>query len=190
MPSPIAHSALLPWLMPAAKSTNGSSLTRAQRWLLAGAILFACLLPDFDIAVDWLILGNEPFANHGAYSHSVAAIAVAPVIWASVCRLFLPVSWTRLWLVGLIAYASHVLMDLGNAGRGLMVFWPFDNGRYLFPVRLWAGVPHSNPTNWAHHLLMLATETAFLVVMWLAARWWWGRAKTRPEPVVTQPEAS
>lgn len=108
---------------------------QSSRKVLAVAGLCACA-PDLDIlAFNFGIPYGHPLGHRGA-SHS---ILFAAMLGVSVAWLF----WRRdgdFWrLAALFFFAtlSHPLLDAcTNGGRGVALFFPFDNERIFFPWRV------------------------------------------------------
>lgn len=163
MPSPIAHGSLV---VPACAALGAE--TRGLRGLMAfGLVLFATVAPDMDIPISWARTG-KPFLEHGSYSHSLLLAPIFGVLFACAMKLISPnVRAVRAFAVGALLYALHVVMDLLVIdSRGVSMFWPIVPGRIASPYGIFAGVEYSDWRRWDLHLLMLANEVLFGLVVW------------------------
>jgi len=164
MPSPIAHGAA------------GFLLHRSLRRRLpegcrgvAGALLLVAfsLLPDLDF-VPGLLLGDlEGWHNQASHSFAFGVLAAVPVA-AVVARL--AGGGFGLWyLVALLGYQGHVVMDYFTWGRGVKLLWPFSDLRWAPPVTLFYGVRWSEGWHTPLHLVTVATELVLWLPVWLLA---------------------
>lgn len=171
MPTPLAHGALALLGRPLLHRRGLAAMSRRQRWSFYGLMLLALWAPDVDFALK--LLPDDPMHDHGTMFHSFVAAAVFAPLFALVARgLFrLPMSAGLLAAVGGLCYVAHLLMDACTRGRGVMLLWPFTAERYVTPVPLFFGAEHSQPWAWRLHLISLATELAFVLGVWLVARW-------------------
>lgn len=164
MPSPLAHSAM-GYAIYRAQAENkemGRTLF-APRLLLV--TLFLSLLPDLD-SVAGIILGD--FGRyHNNISHSLfvgvmVALLIAGIVWWR--RRAGVVFW---FLLVLVCYEAHVLMDYVTQGRGVMLLWPFSSARYSTPFTLFYGLRWSEGILSVNHVWTLINELAFVVVVLL-----------------------
>jgi inner membrane protein len=122
MPSPIGHTlagcavalALIPPQMPHAW----------EAWALC---LVSANLADLDF-IPGLIVGR-PRAFHRGLSHSVMAALMAAGLGASLMAWSAIPWFTRAGLI-FLSYASHVGLDYGTPGRGVLLSWPVSRRRY------------------------------------------------------------
>ena len=164
MPSPIAHGSLAI----AAHAALGARPVGPVRTLMVwGLLLFACVAPDMDIPIEWARTGDA-FALHGTYSHSLLLAPAFGVLFTLAMRLIAPdVRTPRAFAIGTGLYALHVLMDLVTMGsRGVSLFWPVYTERIALPFGVFVGVEHSDWKRLDLHLLTVATEGAFAIVVW------------------------
>ena len=166
MPSPIAHCSM-GWLV---TPTAWRALSRRRKWLLAMAVMFACVAPDIDILIDPL-LGNKPFAHHGYWTHSFLFVLPFALVFAVVMRQVLPWRLGKLALLGGCCYASHVLLDWLNPGRGVAMLWPLVETRFTSPVKLFVGVEYGDLSRWDKHLMTLLNEGLFALIFYGIWRW-------------------
>lgn len=181
MPSPIAHGSLAFLAWPALRGHDPAALPLWRRAALLVLLVGALGAPDLDILIDPL-LGNRWFANHGGPTHSLAAGVAFAFLFTAAARILVPAPLLRLWLVGLLAYWSHIVLDACTFGRGVMMLWPFTGERFATPIPLFVGVRHSDWGDWPGHLITLSTESAFAVLVWLIA------ARTRRRVVRSAPQ--
>ena len=172
MPSPLVHSSLLaatpwPWL--------NEGRTSRPRWrVIAGVALMLLALggPDLDFALR--LLPEGPWQAHGAYMHSIGAALVFGMLFSLPARWL--ADWRRPWWalgsIGATCYLSHVLLDTGTNGRGVMLFWPISDARWQTPLPLFFGVHHSHLWRWDWHLLTILTEMPIAaLIIWAGLRW-------------------
>lgn len=104
-------------------------------WLVAAASAF---LPDADALGYGLGVPYGSRWGHRGLTHSLLAAAVVAALIVLLAKLLLnktpPAG--RLWVLLLLATASHGLLDaLTTGGLGVAFFSPFDLTRYFFPFR-------------------------------------------------------
>jgi len=167
MPSPLAH------------STAGYVIYRTQRDLLTGqngrrltlALLITLglsLVPDADSFVGFA------FGNFGRYHNTVSHSLVVGAGFALVVGLLAAVAgliggWRHArfapwFLLALLCYETHVIMDFFTVSRGVMLFWPFSGQRFLSPVSLFYGLHWSDGWISVKHLWTFLSELGFSVV--------------------------
>lgn len=167
MPSPIAHASVALVLWPVVR--DGRQPVWRQL-CLGGLVLVGVLGADLDIAVSAIATG-DPFIGHGGAWHSLPAGVVFATVFVLLARYLTDRRALVLWLVGLTAWWSHVLLDAFTPGRGVAMFWPFSDERVSAPLTLFYGVRHSEPLAWHHHLVTVATELPFVCLMLLLGLW-------------------
>jgi inner membrane protein len=129
MPSAIAHG-----LFGAALS---SVLPRRQRakWTLA-LLAFLSAAPDLDVVAFRLGIPYEHPLGHRGVTHSLSFAACVALASVPLWRRALQASAGMASLLTFVAVASHGVLDtFTDAGRGIGLFIPFDNGRYFAPWR-------------------------------------------------------
>lgn len=178
MPSPLAHGAVAFVLEPALRTPEAKEISQRRRWLLGGAIVVGACAPDVDFIPH--LLWSDQGRIHGQATHSLLAGAVFGGLFAVVARWIAPISWIRLWIVGTLAWWSHVLLDALTYQGGVALLWPFSAEAFSAPVPLFYGVRHSEPWAWHLHLITLVTELPFVAAMWGLGRWMRGRSRTDP----------
>ena len=180
MPSPIAHGSLAIPAWSLLRRGVSPPISRLRRAMLVLWLLFATVAPDADIAISWIRTG-KPFQDHGSYAHSLLISPFFGVIFAAGwIMLQKGADFRRAWLVGSALYALHIVMDWMTIGsRGVAMVWPITSQRFLAPFGLFAGVEHSQWQRWDLHLIMLANETIFLLLVWSLSAWFQRRIARR-----------
>lgn len=170
MPSPIAHATMgyvIYHIYQRRLSYKGSSVgTKLPRVLLVTIAL--SLLPDLD-GVAGLLMGDfGRFHNNAIHSLGfglLAALILAGVVWWRKRSRLL--TW---FMVALLCFEMHVLMDYVTIGRGVMLFWPFTSARFGSPLILFYGLHWSDGLVSLRHVWTLATELAFTLTVLLTLR--------------------
>jgi hypothetical protein len=121
------------------------------------------LLPDLDIMAAILFRDMENYHNN--FSHSLLlGIPVALPIAAILRQIYHSNFW--LWfLICLISYELHIVMDALTAERGVMMFWPLTPNRFASPVKVFYGLQWG--LGWFNiwHLWTLFTESIFVLAL-------------------------
>jgi membrane-bound metal-dependent hydrolase YbcI (DUF457 family) len=174
MPSPIAHFAAgyaVYWLGRKYEPEPGLKPVGPLPGLLAVTAVFS-QLPDLDSVVGFLMGDFGRFHNNATHSLVAGlflALAFAGLMW-----------WRRrqfaYWFaVAFISYGLHLLMDMATISRGIMLFWPFTEARYLAPVTLFYGLHWSDGWFTIRHLWTVLTELIFTGLLLLLLHGWPGR---------------
>ena len=175
MPSPIAHSAAAYAIYhasrPHLKDRQGPAKRHKAGPLLL--VIFLSLLPDFDF-LPGLLTGNID-AFHNTFSHSFFSGFIVAFLGAIVLRWLWSGSAVRWFILVLVSYELHVLMDYFTFGRGVMLAWPFSDMRHEPPVILFYGLHRSSGLITIKHLWTVLSEGVFaaaviLVTNYLANR--------------------
>ncbi|HSH75292.1 MAG TPA: metal-dependent hydrolase [Longimicrobiales bacterium] len=169
MPSPLVHSAL------GAAIYRLGFARRAAPWprvLGVPPLLVACvglsLLPDLDAAVGIAFGDMERFHNNLAGSPAFGFLVA--LVSGGAAALVKPQAGMGAFLLTLVCYWGHVLLDYLTFGRGVMLLWPFSTERFSPPFPLFYGVRWSDGLLSAKHLITLVTESTFLLALWLGLR--------------------
>jgi inner membrane protein len=151
--------------------------------LLAITVVFA-MLPDFD-ALLGLIAGDiGRFHNHG--THSLVIGLVISVLAAVILRVWKKYSFFPWFLVLLISYESHVILDYFTwGGRGVMLFWPLSPERFMPPFTIFHGVRWSEGVYTTEHLWTVASELLIVLLIFLGLWFLEGRKRRRTELPLT-----
>ena len=164
MPSPIAHTAIgyvIFRLYQRGFSRKGQSWIRpVARPLMV--IISLSILPDLD-SVAGILMGD--FGRyHNAWTHSlIVGLGVALVI-GSLVWLIRHSGFTRWFILALLCYELHIIMDFFTVGRGVKAFWPFSLERFASPVPVFYGLHWSYGWLSMRHLLTLVSEVGFVAL--------------------------
>jgi inner membrane protein len=85
------------------------------------------------------------------------------------------------FMLALLSYEMHVLMDSATISRGVMAFWPFTTNRYLLPFRLFYGFHWSQGWLSISHLWTFLTEGVFAAVLITAVHLWQHKRALTPQ---------
>jgi inner membrane protein len=118
-----------------ATSTAGREAA-PRRGLLVAVAVATAMLPDLDI-VFFLALRPVGMVPHRGFSHTLLFAAASATVIALLTARVLRMSFGRVWLVLILAAASHPLLDyLMGAGPPVQLFAPFSERGYLCPWRV------------------------------------------------------
>jgi hypothetical protein len=162
MPSPIAHLGTGYAIYRYCKRKlpeNPASLWKFPLQTLL--IMGLSLLPDLDIIV--AIIFRDMQNYHNNFSHSLLlGIPIAILIAVIVRQIYHSDSW--LWfLIYLISYDLHILMDALTAERGVMLFWPLTHNRFVSPIKVFYGLQWGLGWFSIWHLWTIFTESLFVI---------------------------
>jgi hypothetical protein len=92
------------------------------------------------------------------------AVPVALLVAGIFHRVYRSNFW--LWfLICLISYDLHIIMDALTAERGVMLFWPLTQARYASPIKLFYGLQWGLGWFSPWHLWTIFTETLFSIIV-------------------------
>jgi membrane-bound metal-dependent hydrolase YbcI (DUF457 family) len=147
-------------------------------------VVFA-MLPDFDALVGLLAGNIGAYHNNGTHS-LIVGLAVSLLV-AGLMGLRRKTSFLPWFLVLLISYESHVILDYFTfGGRGVMLFWPITVERFIPPILFFHGVRWSAGVYTTEHLLTIASESLIVLTVFLGIWLFEGRRRKR----INQPVAS
>ena len=171
MPSPIAHTAasfaiyrIYAGRWPQMNIVQVASLPR----LLIITTIFS-LVPDLDFAFGLLLGDFDQFHNgvtHSLFSGLLFALGIAIIAWLSGRANF-----KRWFVLALLCYELHVIMDFFTVGRGVPLLWPFSEARYIPTLKLFYGLHRSDGWLSVRHLWTLITESAFAFLVVVLTNW-------------------
>ena len=129
MPSAFAHAAV--------GASLATLLPREQRSVWAGAALaFLAAAPDLDVVAFRLGIPYEHPLGHRGASHSVFFAAIVALASFPFWRRLLGGKQALAVALTFVAVASHGVLDaFTDAGLGIGLLIPFENGRYFAPWR-------------------------------------------------------
>lgn len=121
------------------------------------------MLPDLDVIP--AIIFQDMRAYHNNFSHSILfAVPVALLVAGIFHRIYRSNFW--LWfLICLVSYDLHVIMDALTADRGVMLFWPLTQNRFASSIKVFYGLRWGFGWISIWHLWTIFTELLFVVVV-------------------------
>jgi len=121
------------------------------------------MLPDLDVIP--ALLFKDMKAYHNNFSHSlIFAVPITLIIAGIFYRIYRSNFW--LWfLICLVSYDLHVIMDALTAERGVMMFWPLSQNRFVSPIRIFYGLRWGLGWFSLWHLWTIFTESLFVIVV-------------------------
>ena len=127
------------------------------------------MLPDLDVIP--AIIFRDMQSYHNNFSHSLlVAIPVAFVIAIVFHRVYRSNFW--LWfLISMVSYDVHVIMDALTAERGVMMFWPLTQARIASPIKIFYGLQWGLGWFSIWHLWTILTESIFGLIVIFAANY-------------------
>ena len=127
------------------------------------SVMDLSLMPDLDVIP--AIIFRDMNAYHNNFSHSlIFAIPVALLIAGVFHRIYRAGLW--LWfLICLVSYDLHVIMDALTAERGVMMFWPLSQDRFASSIKIFYGLQWGFGWFSIWHLWTIFTETLFVLVL-------------------------
>jgi membrane-bound metal-dependent hydrolase YbcI (DUF457 family) len=127
------------------------------------------MLPDLDVVP--AVIFRDMRAYHNNISHSLfIGIPVALFITGIFQRVYRSNFW--LWFViSLLSYDLHVLMDALTADRGVMMFWPLTEARYASSVKIFYGLQWGLGWFSPWHLWTIFTESLFVGIVLISVNY-------------------
>jgi len=177
MPSPIAHLGAGYAIYRYSKSRLPQDPRRFWRVPLQMVMVAGLsMLPDLDVIP--AIIFRDMKAYHNNFSHSfLLAIPVAFLTAGILHRVYKSNFW--LWfLICLISYDLHVIMDALTSERGVMMFWPLSQNRFVSPIRIFYGLQWGFGWFSLRHLWTVCTESLFVAGLIAAANYFDKRRDT------------
>ncbi len=163
MPSPIAHIATGAFI---AGCTQSDVVGDRPAWRWWAVCMAVSMGPDVDAVVG--ILSGDLGAWHNQGTHSlVAGGLMCAALLPLVSRFLALKGGIRLYGWLCLLYGMHLLLDAFTYGRGIKLFWPLTDIRLRSPVLLFYGLRWSDGLISPRHLITLATEAAFAVMLLL-----------------------
>lgn len=169
MPSPIAH------------ITAGYTIFKLSKNKLPGAKLsfwmFPCqlvllaslsLLPDLDFLIG-LILGDIE-RYHNNFSHSLLCGFLIAIILSIMVKWLDKSNFMNVFIISVITYDLHAIMDMFTGDRGVMLFWPLVQTRFSSPVKLFFGVQWGKGLFSILHVWTILSEIGFFLLIYIIVR--------------------
>lgn len=174
MPSPIAHLSVGYAVYRYYKDRLPEQ--KIQIWKLSLQMIMVAglsMLPDLDV-IPAILMGNM-HRFHNNFSHSfLFAIPVAFLVAGIFQRIYRTDFW--LWFViCLLSYDLHVLMDALTAERGVMMFWPLTETRFASPIKIFYGLQWGLGWFSIWHIWTIFTESIFGLVVISAVKYFENR---------------
>ena len=134
------------------------------------------ILPDLDVIP--AIIFRDMKTYHNNFSHSLFfAVPVAFLVAGIFHRIYQSNFW--LWfLICLVSYDLHIMMDMMTAERGVMLFWPLTQNRFASPIKIFYGLQWGLGWFSIWHLWTIFTESLFVLVIVLAVNYFEKRRYT------------
>jgi inner membrane protein len=172
MPSPLAH-IVAGYAVYRIYRNNLYEDARAKIWqvpVLLLVVVFLSMLPDVD-SIWGLVMGDfGRYHNNG--THSLVVGVFLAMLFAGIIRWHFRYSFSTWFIIAVVAYELHVLMDFFTIGRGVMLFWPFSYERYSSPLLVFYGLHWSDGVFSIRHLWTLLTEMIFLAFVYAILRFY------------------
>ena len=164
MPSPIAHLGagyVIYHYYKRKLPENRGTLCKFPLQMLL--IMGLSLLPDLDIIP--AIIFRDMQSYHNNFSHSLLlGIPIAVLIGVILRQIYHSNFWVW-FLVCLISYDIHIIMDALTAQRGVMMFWPLSQNRFVSPIRIFYGLQWGLGWFSLWHLWTIFTESVFVLIL-------------------------
>jgi membrane-bound metal-dependent hydrolase YbcI (DUF457 family) len=167
MPSPLAHLGMGYALYRLGKSKLPGQREPVWKMPLRPLIVMGLsMVPDLDIILAIVFRNMEKY--HNSFTHSLY-LAIPVALLATILAYWVYRSSFLPWfLIGVVSYDLHVIMDFFTAERGVLMFWPFSPDRFASPVKLFYGLQWGLGWFSPWHLWTLLTESVFVIVLMLA----------------------
>lgn len=119
-------------------------------------LLAVSMFPDLD-SIAGFVTGNLA-KYHNNWSHSLFTGIFIAFIIAGIIYLVIKRGFFKWWLILSICYNLQVLIDFCTVGRGVMLFWPLTDQRFLSPVKLFYGLHWSQGLWSIQHIYTFINE--------------------------------
>ncbi|HZX13974.1 MAG TPA: metal-dependent hydrolase [Thermodesulfobacteriota bacterium] len=134
----------------------GHALVGLNLWVYQGRknkrdlvfFMFVSCLPDLDF-VPGLLIGN-PFIFHHLLTHGLPFAFIIALIWSF---LFRNRGYIYSFLIAFGLISSHIFLDTMNTdatgvpGKGIMIFYPFSDLKFAFPLGVFTNIGLKNMWN-------------------------------------------
>lgn len=163
MSSPVAHLACA-YAIHTMAEVRGPRIAGLPSWAAWMTVGFFSLAPDLDFALAGLLRDVEGY--HNQITHSLFfGLAMCGVATWVLRRMYPPLRAGAFFGWSGLCYAVHLAVDCLTHGRGLMLFWPLTSTRFSSPWPLLQGVRWDQGWISASHLVTLAQDAAFALVV-------------------------
>jgi membrane-bound metal-dependent hydrolase YbcI (DUF457 family) len=132
------------------------------QWLLIAGL---SLLPDLDFLFGLVFGDIEKYHNN--FSHSLLFGFLIALIFSSSAYWVYRSHFLMLFMVSLMSYDFHIIMDIFTGERGVMLFWPIVQDRFSSPVKLFIGVQWGEGLISIWHLWTILSELIFFLIVFI-----------------------
>jgi inner membrane protein len=165
MPSPLAHAGM-GYVIYRAYRGRFSQINTEKIWIVPRNLLIIAglsLMADMD-SIAGFITGQ--FGRyHNNFTHSLIFGLLVAVILSGLLAWKQKSSFILWFVIALISYEMHVVMDFFTIGRGVMLLWPFSATRFASPVKLFYGLHWSEGWISIRHFWTLVTEVGSFLLL-------------------------
>ncbi len=165
MPSPLAHTTAgyAVYRLLRRRRSDGEPQVWRLPLILLVTLVFS-ILPDFDAVAG--ILAGDIGRYHNQGTHSLVVGLLVALLFAVLLARGRMHAFKAWFPPLLLSYELHVLMDVVTLGeRGVMLLWPLSSARFDVPFTLFYGVRWSEGIFAWQHLVTLATEALFALLV-------------------------
>ena len=165
MPSPLAHTTAgyAVYRLLRRRRSDGEPQVWRLPLILLVTLVFS-ILPDFDTVAG--ILAGDIGRYHNQGTHSLVVGLLVALLFAVLLARGRMHAFKAWFPPLLLSYELHVLMDVVTLGeRGVMLLWPLSSARFDVPFTLFYGVRWSEGIFAWQHLVTLATEAVFALLV-------------------------
>jgi len=165
LPSPLAHTTAgyAVYRLLRRRRSDGEPQVWRLPLILLVTLVFS-ILPDFDAVAG--ILAGDIGRYHNQGTHSLVVGLLVALLFAVLLARGRMHAFKAWFAPLLLSYELHVLMDVVTLGeRGVMLLWPLSSARFDVPFTLFYGVRWSEGIFAWQHLVTLATEAVFALLV-------------------------
>jgi len=165
LPSPLAHTTAgyAVYRLLRRRRSDGEPQVWRLPLILLVTLVFS-ILPDFDTVAG--ILAGDIGRYHNQGTHSLVVGLLVALFFAVLLARGRMHAFKAWFPPLLLSYELHVLMDVVTLGeRGVMLLWPLSSARFDVPFTLFYGVRWSEGIFAWQHLVTLATEAVFALLV-------------------------
>ncbi|HUE99420.1 MAG TPA: metal-dependent hydrolase [Anaerolineales bacterium] len=133
------------------------------------------MLPDLDVIP--AIIFRDMRAYHNNFSHSLLVGIPVALLVAGIFQHAYRSSFWLWFVICLISYDLHVIMDALTADRGVMLLWPLTHARFISPIKIFYGLQWGLGWFSIWHLWTIFTESLFVGIVLIAVNYFDKRRK-------------
>ena len=124
------------------------------------------LLPDLDVIP--AVIFRDMRVYHNNILHSLFVGISIALLFAGIFQRAYRSSFWLWFVICLLSYDLHILMDALTAERGVILFWPLSESRYASPIKLFYGLQWGLGWFSFWHLWTIFTESIFVGIVLVA----------------------